>query len=213
MFNIRLLPRQARFFEMLRRSAENVAAGATLLLQVMDERVEPERKVRRLKDVEHTGDEITHEIFAALDRSFVTPLDRDDIARLASALDDVLDWTEDAARRMFAFGLLREPTALARGLARVLCDQAQSILRAIPLLENAKKMRAIRTEVVEIHRLENEADDLMAEALGTLYDGIADVPGVVHALKWADVYEVLEEATDRAEQVGIALESILMKMG
>jgi uncharacterized protein len=213
MFNLRLIPRQPRFFEMLRRSAENVAAGANLLLELMDERVEPQRKVRRLKDVEHTGDEITHEIFAALDRSFVTPLDREDIARLASALDDVLDWAEDAARRMYAFGLLHEPTALARGLVRVLYDQSQSILRAIPLLEDAKKMPAIRTEVVEIHRLENEADDLMAEALGTLYDGIADVSGVVHALKWADVYEVLEEATDRAEQVGIALESILMKMG
>lgn len=210
-FNIRLIPRQERFFDMLRRSADNVSAGTKLLLELMDDRVEPERKVRKLKDVEHAGDEITHEIFAALDRSFVTPLDRDDIARLASALDDVLDWTEDAARRMHAFGLL-EPTALARRFARVLHDQAQSICRAMPLLGDRKKMRSIRTEVVEIHRLENEADDMMLEALGTLYEGLADVPAVVRALKWADVYEVLEEATDRAEHVGIALESILMKV-
>lgn len=211
-FNFRLIPRQERFFEMLRRSGENVSVGTKLLLELMDDRMEPERKVRKLKDIEHAGDEITHEIFAALDRSFITPLDRDDIARLASALDDVLDWTEEAARRMHAFGLL-DPTALARRFARVLADQAQSICRALPLLEDPRKIRLIRTEVVEIHRLENEADDLMSEALETLYEGLTDVPAVVHALKWADVYEVLEEATDKAEHVGTALESILIKTG
>jgi hypothetical protein len=187
-----------------------VSSGTKLLVDFMDDRFEPERKVGRLKDIEHAGDEITHEIFAALDRSFVTPLDRDDIARLASALDDVIDWTEDAARRMHAFGLV-EPTALARRFARVLDDQAHSICRALPFLEDPKQIRLMKPEVVEIHRLENEADDLMSEALATLYEGLVDVPGVVRALKWADVYEVLEEATDKAEHVGIALESILIK--
>lgn len=211
-FHLRLIPRQERFFDMLRRSADNVLAGTKLLLELLDEREDPARKVRALKDVEHAGDEITHEIFAALDRSFVTPLDRDDIARLASALDDVLDWTEDAARRMHAFGL-HEPTSLARRFARVLHDQARSICQAVPLLDDRKKMSTLRTEVVEIHRLENEADALMLEALETLYEGLTDVPAVVRALKWGDVYEVLEEATDKAEHVGVALESILIKTG
>jgi uncharacterized protein len=211
-FSLRLIPRQERFFEMLRRSADNVSAGTRLLMELMEDRLEPQRKARKLKDIEHVGDEITHEIFAALDRSFVTPLDRDDIARLATALDDVLDWTEDAARRMHAFDLL-QPTALAQGFARVLNDQAQCICRAIPLLADPRHFRSIRPEVLEIHRLENEADDLMSEALRSLYVGITDIPGVVHALKWADVYEVLEEATDKAEHVGTALESILIKNG
>lgn len=207
---MRLMPRQERFFEMFRRSADNVLVGATLLADLMDNHVDPDRKVRKLKDIEHAGDEITHEIFSALDRSFVTPLDRDDIARLATALDDVLDWAEESARRMHVYRL-PEPTPLARRFVHVLLDQAHAIARAVPLLESPKQVRTVRPEVVEIHRLENEADDLMTEALGSLYEGVADVTALVRAIQWGDVYTTLEVATDKAEHVGIALESIVMK--
>jgi predicted phosphate transport protein (TIGR00153 family) len=195
---------------MLARSAVNVAAGAEALLDLVEHYEDVERKVRRLKDIEHDGDEATHAIFDALNRSLVTPFDRDDIARLASALDDVLDWTEEAARRLLAYRL-PEPTELSRRFARVIVDQSRTIQRAVPLLQSLRDVQELQRLIVELHRLENEGDDLMTEALGTLYDRATDVPSLVSAVKWGDIYVVLEEATDRGEHVGIALESIVVK--
>jgi hypothetical protein len=96
-----------------------------------------ERKVRHMKDIERAGDELTHNIYDALNRSFVTPFDRDDIGRLASALDDVLDWTEEAARRLQIYKI-EEPTELAKKFARVILDQAEVIQKAVPMLENLR---------------------------------------------------------------------------
>ena len=189
-----------------------VTRGAEALVDLLDDYVDVERKVRRIKEIEHDGDEVTHQIYNALDRSFVTPFDRDDIGRLATALDDVLDWTEDAARRMFIYKLT-VPTERARRFAHILRDQAHSIGQAVPLLRGLKQHQPLREHIVELHRLENEADDLMEEALGALYEEATDIPGVVRAVQWGDIYEVLEEATDKAEHVGIALESILIKHG
>jgi hypothetical protein len=210
--SFRLIPREERFFQMLERSAESVAAGAEALLDLVDHYEDIERKVRRLKDIEHDGDEATHAIFDALNRSFITPFDRDDIARLASALDDVLDWTEEAARRLLAYRL-PQPTELARRFARVIVDQSRVIRRAIPLLDSLRDVKELQRLIVELHRLENEGDDLMAEALSSLYDGAVDVPSLISAVKWGDIYLVLEQATDRGEHVGNALESIVVKHG
>ena len=208
--NLRLLPRQEKFFELFRRSADNVRAGCQLLLDLVEKTPASPDGASKLKEIEHVGDEITHEIFAALDRSFVTPLDREDIAQLAGALDDVLDWAEDAARRMHAFRLF-EPTPLARGFARLLSDQSHAIARAVSALDDPRQTKAIRAEVVEIHRLENQADDLMLQALQAKYEDVPNLPALVLSLKWSEVYDVMEQATDKAEQVGTALESILLK--
>lgn len=206
-----LIPRVPAFFEMFERSARAVSLGSEALVELLDDYVDVERRVRRIKDIEHEGDEVTHEIFNALDRSFVTPFDRDDIGRLASALDDVLDWIEDAARRL-AIYKLSAPTDRARRFARILQDQANSIVGAIGLLsEFRQRGRDLHDHIIELHRLENEADDLMAESLGAVFESATDVPSLVRAIQWKDIYEVLEEATDRAEHVGMAIESILIK--
>lgn len=205
-----LFAKNERFFEMFEKSAESVHAGAQALLDLFENYEHRERKVKNLKDIEHAGDEATHAIYDALNRSFVTPFDREDIAGLASALDDVLDWTEEAARRAHAYRIER-PTELARRFARVIVEQSQVIRRAVPLLEHLKNTDELRQYVVELHRLENVADDLLMEALSGLYDRAGDVPALVRALKWGDIYEVLENATDRAEHVGVALETILVK--
>src|SRR5918912_418480 len=97
---LRLIPQDERFFDLFNRSADNILEGARLFNDMMVNFVDIDRKARHLKDIEHTGDEITHEVFRALNRTFVTPLDRDDISHLASALDDVIDWIEEVARRV-----------------------------------------------------------------------------------------------------------------
>lgn len=207
---LRVIPREERFFDMFNRSADTVLEGATLLLDILENYTDVERKVHRLRDIEHDGDEITHQIFRALNRTFVTPLDREDISLLATRLDDVLDWVEEVGRRLRIYKI-DQPTELSRRFGRVILDQARAIQRAVPLLERIKDAEGIQRSIVEIHRLENEADDILVEALAGLYDDAIDIPSLVRSIRWSDIYELLEEATDKSEGVAIALENIVVK--
>ena len=206
----RFMPHEERFFDLLNQSASTVREGADALLDFIENYTDVERKARRLKDIEHAGDEITHEIFGALNRTFITPLDREDIGTLAEALDDVLDWTEEVSRRMYIYKI-DEPTDLARRFAKVIAEQALLIEQMVPLLVNAKRRADIEKSKQEIHRLENEADDLLVDALGTLYDNATDVPSLARAIRWADLYQILEGTTDKAEHVATVLQNIVVK--
>jgi predicted phosphate transport protein (TIGR00153 family) len=207
---LRLIPRDERFVDLFTRSAENAREGARLLVALLEEGGDVERKARRLKDVEHVGDEITHEIFTALHRTFVTPFDREDIAELARALDDVLDWIEEPARRLHLYKVA-EATPLAKRFGRIIVEQADQIVEAVGSLERMRDDERVLRAAREIHRLENEADDVAAEALAGLYDGVTDVPGMIRAVRWGDLYEVLEGATDKAEHVAVVLQNIAVK--
>jgi predicted phosphate transport protein (TIGR00153 family) len=209
-FRFRLIPETEPFFELFERSAANVLEGARLLVDLLEHGGDIERKARHLKDVEHVGDEITHEIFQALHRAFVTPIDRDDIAQLATALDDVLDWIEEPARRFRMYGI-REATPAARRFGRIILEQCEQIVQAVARLERMKDGGDVLRAVWEIHRLENEADDVVTETLATLYDGVGDFPSLVRAIHWGDVYELLEDATDKAEHVAVVLQNIAAK--
>ena len=206
----RLLPREEHFFNMFQRSADNLAAAGEALVDLASNYVDVESKVARMKEIEHEGDRITHGIFEALNRAFVTPFDRDDVARLATALDDVLDGAEEAARRLHTYKI-DATTALCRQMIQVIAAQCRIIVRAIPLLDGLKQADVLHGYCVELHRLENEADVLMDQALGQLYDGVQDVPALIRAVQWSDIYEALEASTDRAEDVAVALETIIVK--
>src|SRR6266705_5430194 len=131
----RFLPRDEHFFDYFHKAAGNAAEVAQALRDLLDHYVEVERKARRVRDLEHRGDEITHQIFNALNRTFVTPLDREDIAELAGRLDDFVDAIEEATRRIWLYRI-DEPTEHARLLARIISDQAALFPTAVPLLEN-----------------------------------------------------------------------------
>lgn len=206
----RLIPRDGRFFELFKRSADNTLEGARLLNEMLEHCDDLDRKARHLKDIEHTGDEITHEIFRALNRTFVTPLDREDISQLASALDDVIDWIEEAARRMRLYHI-NETTPLAKRFGRVILDQAEQIAKAIPMLGKPRNAEELERATHEIHRLENEGDDLLAEAIAGLYEGVTEVPQLIKAMRWDDIYQLLEDATDKAEEVAVVLQNIAFK--
>ena len=206
----RLIPRDGRFFELFKRSADNTLEGARLLNEMLEHCDDLDRKALHLKDIEHTGDEITHEIFRALNRTFVTPLDREDISQLASALDDVIDWIEEAARRMRLYHI-NETTPLAQRFGRVILDQSEQIAKAIPMLGKAKNAEELERATHEIHRLENEGDDLLAEAIAGLYEGVTEVPQLIKAMRWDDIYQLLEDATDKAEEVAVVLQNIAFK--
>lgn len=210
--DIRLFPRTPRFFDLFRTSARLNLEGAKLLVELLEAGVDIERKSHQLKDIEHNADENTHEIFAALNVSFVTPLDREDISELASALDDVVDWTEEAGQRVRLFRI-GDPPPLARRLASIILDQTQEIAKGVDLLESSKNAVALERTTREIHRLENEADDVFAEALAGVYDGASDIPGLIRAIRLSDLYHVLESATDKAEHVAIVMHNIALKQG
>ena len=207
---LRLIPQDARFFDLFNRSAENVLEGARLLDDLLQNYVDIERKARHLKDIEHTGDEITHEVFGALNRTFVTPIDRDDISNLASSLDDVIDWIEEVGRRIYLYHV-DEPTPIARQFSRVILEQSEQIARAVPLLENRRDANPLQRAIDEIHRLENEADDLLAQAIAPLYDGVTEVPQLIKAMRWNDLYQLLEDTTDKCENVAVVLSNIALK--
>ena len=207
---LRLIPQDDRFFDLFNRSAENTLEGARLLNDMLVNYTDIDRKARHLKDIEHTGDEITHEVFRALNRTFVTPIDREDISHLASSLDDVIDWIEEVARRINLYRI-DQPTPIARQFAKVILEQCEQIARAVPLLEQRRQADTLEAATQEIHRLENEADDLLAEAIATLYDGVTEVPQLINAMRWNDLYQLFEDTTDKAENVATVLSNVALK--
>ncbi|MGN6564036.1 MAG: DUF47 domain-containing protein [Thermomicrobiales bacterium] len=206
----RFLPRDEKFYEYFNDAARNAAETAQLLVDLVEHYEDVGPKVQRLRDLEHRGDEITHQVFNALNRTFVTPLDREDIRDLASTLDDFVDAIEDVARRLWLYRL-PAPTEPARTLARIIGEQAALLAEMVPLLERTKDRDALMRQTVAINRLENEADDIFYNALATLYDGATDIPAVIAAIRWGEIYQELEDATDRAEDVANAVEGIVLK--
>jgi uncharacterized protein len=207
---LHLIPRDERCLELLARGAQNTLDGARALLDLLEHCDDHARQARRLKDIEHTGDDLTRDVFRALHRTYVTPLDREDIGALASALDDVLDWVEEAARRIDLYRL-DACTPRARRFGRVIFEQAEQIAAAVPQLRQPGGVGRLEPAIVAIHRLENEGDALLADGLTELYDGVAAVPELIRARRWQDIYEVLEEATDKAKHVAAILGDIAVK--
>jgi predicted phosphate transport protein (TIGR00153 family) len=206
----RFLPRDERFFDYFRDAAKNAAATAQLLVDLVEHRQDVEQKVRRLRELEHRGDEITHQVFNALNRTFVTPLDREDIRTLASSIDDFVDAIEDVGKRLWIYRI-DQTTSYARSLAQIIDEQARVLAEAVPLMERAKDADNLKRQIVVINRLENEADDLLNTALASMFDGADDIPALIKAIRWGELYQQLEEATDRAEDVANTLEGIMLK--
>jgi uncharacterized protein Yka (UPF0111/DUF47 family) len=209
----RFLPRDEQFFDQFQESADNAAEVTRVLLDVVSNVGDRERNVHLLRDLEHRGDEITHRIFSALNSTFVTPLDRDDIRDLAVKLDDLVDDAEEAGKRLVLYRLEGEKNA-ATLLARILHEQALMLAKAMPLLADVgKRGEEIRRVVLETHRLENEADDTLNQKLAILYDGVTEIPALISQMRWGEICGLLEDATDRAEDVADVLEGIYFKNG
>ncbi len=206
----RFLPRDEQFFDFFRDGATNAAEVAAVLAEVVELGEGIERQVRRLRDLEHRGDEITHQIFHALNSTFVTPFDRGDIRDLASAFDDFLDFIEEIGRRLYLFRI-EQTTEKAHLLARIIGEQAQLLAEAIPLLEEAKQHDQLLRIIVDIHRLENEGDEVLSQVMAGIYDDATDIPSLIKAMRWNELYQQLEDTTDRAEDVANTLEGIVLK--
>jgi predicted phosphate transport protein (TIGR00153 family) len=205
---LRFLPERTDFFVSFRAAATNAADAARLLTDLVTGQEPADQVVVRLRDLEHRGDEITHEIFTALARNLIAPLDYEDIRALARQLDDVTDAIDDVGQRLALYHLL-PATEVAHRLTRIIQAQAESLAAAVALIEHGKHREALERHVAEIHRLETEADAVVHEGLAGLYDGVTTIPGFVSAMRWGELYGLLEDATDRAETVANTVQGIM----
>jgi predicted phosphate transport protein (TIGR00153 family) len=163
--------------------------------------------VERLHDFEHRGDEIGHRIYEQLNKTFITPLDREDIIRLYSSIDDVTDYVHAAADRMAVYKVESVPP-IAQQLSDCIVGCAEEVVKALPHLRNRREMGLILPSVIQINSLENKADDLLRDGLVELFSHPEDV---VHIIKWRDIYEEMEQATDKAEDIADVLRGLSIK--
>jgi predicted phosphate transport protein (TIGR00153 family) len=200
-----LIPRETAFFDLFRKAAHNMIEGSRLLKDMVENFRSPAEQAKRIKDVEHIGDGLTHDIVRKLNQTFITPIDREDIHDLASALDDILDSVEAVADRFVVFKVDR-PTDTAIKLANVLHQAAVAVGGGIDRLGHAHV--DVNECSVQVNTLENEADRIMRDAVSTLFEQEKDP---IAMIKWKEIYEHFEEGTDRCEDVANILERIALK--
>ena len=206
MARLRLIPREESFFDLFEEMARKVQEGGDALLDLLTNYTDLERKAGRIMDIEHEGDELTHEVMRRLNTTFVTPFDREDIYSLASSLDDILDHIE-AAADLLQLHKIAEPLPQMVRLADTLAQAARKTASAMPRLRDMKHMEEYW---VEINRLENEGDRSYRRTIAELFSGDFKAMDV---LKWKDIIEEIEGAIDRLEDVANTVESIVLKQG
>ncbi len=207
MVKFSFMPRETKFFDLFEESAQNVVKAAQGLKKLVDEWKNIEGEVAQITELEHQGDTITHQIMAQLNRTFVTPFDREDIALLGHTLDDVTDFIHAAADAMLIYKV-DQPSQRAKELADIIVQAAAEVERAMPELRHRAELRQITTRCVEINRLENMADRIFRSAMAELFDNTTDLAQVI---KWREIYEHMESATDRCEDVANVLEGVALK--
>jgi uncharacterized protein len=203
---MRLFPREIDFFEIFDRASLNLTRAASLLVSLMENFDNLEERVKELYEAEQDGDILTHEIMKKLNKTFITPIDREDLHALASSLDDVLDLIWGAVDRLLVFKI-KESTKESISMSKDLLATVEVIHKAIHKLKD-KNYSHVQEYCIEINRLENRVDRDFRDALGRLFDEVQDP---VLIIKWKEIYEHLENASDKCEDVANVLEAIVLK--
>lgn len=199
-----LIPRDNRFFDLFVEDAANMVAAARMLEQFMRNYGERERLASQLRDAEHAGDQMSHNIGRQLEQTFVTPFDREDIHALISRLDDVVDLIEEVADTFILYGI-EVPTPVAVEQTEIIVRQCEQIAEA---LANLSTFKGLEHYWIEIHRLENEGDRIVRRGIAGLFTNGGTA---VDVIKWKDVYTLLEETVDACEDVANVIERIVVK--
>ena len=200
-----LLPREDEYFVFFSQMTEKIQQASNSLVEMMQDKHESfEAHAKHIKDIEHECDELTHKVTTKLNKSFITPFDREDIFALCVALDDVCDYIDAGARAILMYDI-QTVSDHAKHFAKVIQGLTIEINSAVSMLS---KPVGMNQHIVEIHRLENEADDIYFRAIGELFLNQTDPIAVI---KWKELYEILENATDHCERVANIIESIFLK--
>ncbi len=205
----RFIPKETSFFDFFEQHAALTVEGAKEFLSLVTTGANIEPKTRRIKEIEHETDVITHRCVEALHKTFITPIERDDIHRLITKMDDVMDWVEAASDRIQLYGI-RNMTPELKDLADTLVRAAEEVQQAIGGLRDMRNAEQILKKCVDINRLENEADTILRGAVARLFREEKDP---IEVIKWKEIYESLENATDRCEDVANILEGVVLEHG
>jgi predicted phosphate transport protein (TIGR00153 family) len=207
MVRLPFIPKEQKFSELFNESAQNIVKASQALKEMVDSWQFVDSRVAEITELEHQGDTITHQIISVLHRTFVTPFDREDIALLAHTMDDILDFIHAAADAMFIYKV-DSPTERAKELADIIVQAAAEVERAVSGLRGRSELKRILERCVEINRLENMADRVYRAAMAELFDDTSDITQLI---KWREIYEHMESATDRCEDVANVLEGVALK--
>lgn len=203
----RFLPREEDFFSLFERHAALAVEGAKQFAKLAGGGENVKAMAARIKEIEHEADVVTHTCVERLHTTFITPIDRDDIHRLITRMDDVMDFVESASERIALYDL-RDMTPEVKALADVLVRATESVAIAVGGLRDLRKTQVILDACIEVNRLENEGDEILRNAVATLFREATD-PLLV--MKWKEVYEALESATDRCEDVANIIEGVVLE--
>ncbi len=203
MFN--LIPREEAFFDLFQQAASNMIEGSRQLKELMENFEDASARVKQIKDIEHQGDTLTHDIVRKLNKTFITPIDREDIHDLASRLDDILDEVDSVADRFLVFKV-SQPTEPAIKLANILYQSAIAVGQGIDLLSQGNM--DMKECSIQVNSLENDADRVSRDAISNLFELEKDPIAVI---KWKEIYETFEKGTDSCEDVANVLERIALK--
>ena len=207
MFRFPFIPRKQKFFELFENGAHNMVQAAQELKRMVDTWEDVGKSVDTISDLEHKGDAVIHQIMAQLNSTFVTPFDREDITALAHALDDVVDCIFATATRMLIYKI-DCPTPESKELADIIVQAACEVEAIMPQLRHRAELKKVSLRCVEINRLENVADEIFRSALAELFEDTTDMSYVI---KWREIYEHMESATDRCEDVSNVFEGVALK--
>lgn len=205
-----LVPKDKKFFPLFEQDAENLVKAAVLLnkLFLVNDQAETEQIIKKIKEHEKIGDDFTHKIFDELNKTFITPFDREDIYMLNSSLDDVLDYINSCAKKI---QLYKPKTMLPHylELSELILQGAREIRVGLNELKNIKNPQKIKLSCVRINEIENQADDIYHQAITDLYENEKDA---IELIKKMDILAALEEATDKEEDISDVIKSIIIKM-
>lgn len=202
-----VLPAETKFYDWFEKAAQNLVAAATLLCTMLEEGKDWQGRVAQMTELEHQGDFITHEIFDLLHKTFITPLDNEDIQRLTTSMDDVMDTIHAAADSLLLYQI-EQARPEARDLAKVILAATQEIAGGTASLRQKRTLGEMMPRVMEINRLENEADRIARAAISSLVQHRDDV---FELIRWKEIYSQLEDATDRCEDVADVLRTVVIK--
>ncbi|MDK2974800.1 MAG: uncharacterized protein PWP08_1171 [Methanofollis sp.] len=201
-----IVPQDRVFFDLFEQMADTVNESAVFLNDIINDYVDVQSQCHRMKQIEHQGDLIAHQVYEQLNRTFITPLEPEEISRLATALDDILDYIDGTTQQMYGYGVT-ETDDFMKELARLILLSTQEVQIAVRLIRKLDDPRAVETHCIEINRLENLADVVLGNAIKSLFA----TNDAITIIKLKDIYENLEVATDKCEDVANVLSDIAIR--
>jgi predicted phosphate transport protein (TIGR00153 family) len=204
------VPKDRIFFSLFDKAAANMEDGGKAIFSLITAKngEEREKYIRLIEEIEHRGDEITHDIFNQLGKNFITPFDREDIHRLASAIDDVLDFIHGTSKRIELYNVTKYSQEMVK-LCSLIQVQTEELRRAVFELKNMENMRDISNALVRVNSVENHADDIFENALAKLFE---QETNAIELIKVKEILSMMETATDKCEDAANVMESIVVKM-